>query len=267
MTAEQNKELTILFARLDDLCGAAMQGDLAATSFLSPRELHFSGKYLSSRGMSSRFLSWGGYPDAERKRIFILPDYIENVCEYGELSAYGFDDEFFAGVEVIGSGYRKLSHRDFLGSVLGLGLERSVVGDIVVYDEDKPRAVILCDKVVAAFICENLFKIGSDTVKVREVSLADIELPERRFLHIGDTVASPRLDGVVSALISVSRERAKEIVADGAVELDYETCERPDKTVSDGSLLTVRGYGKFRINSLGDKTKKGRFRLDADKYV
>ena len=266
MTREQEKEMTILFARLDDLCGAAMQGELAATSFLSPRELHFSGRYLASRGMSSRFISWGGYSDAERKRIFILPEYIENIGEYSELSLYGFDD-VLSCVEVLGSGYRRLSHRDFMGSVLGLGLERSVIGDIVVYEGEKPRALIICDKAVASFICENLLKIGSDTVKVRELSLADMEPPERRYQHITDTVASPRLDGVVASLISVSRERAKEIVSDGAVELDYEVCERPDKTVSGGSLLTVRGFGKFRINSLNDKTKKGRIRLDADKYV
>ena len=91
--------------------------------------------------------------------------------------------------------------------------------------------------------------------------------PKRKFLHVSDTVASARLDGVISSLISVSRERAKEIVLDGAVEVDYEECLRPDKLLTSPCIVTVRGFGKFRINSLVDKTKKGRTRLDADKYV
>ncbi len=263
---ELNKETAILFARLDDLCGVAMQGQLAYTPFLSPRELHFSEKYLASRGMSNRFISWGGYEGAERKRIFILPEYIDTPLEYSSLLEYGFED-FFATVEVKGSGYRSLSHRDFLGSVLGLGLERSVIGDIIVFDEEKPRAIIFCDKAVADFICENLLKVGSDNVKTGEVLTSDVKIPEKKFLHIEDTVASQRLDGVIAALLSLSREKAKEIVLDGVVELDFETCERPDKVVMSACIITVRGHGKFRINSLCDKTKKGRLRLDADKFV
>ena len=71
---EINKETAILFARLDDLCGVAMQGQLASTPFLSPRELHFSEKYLLSRTRDCGFISWGGYEGAERRKIFILPE-------------------------------------------------------------------------------------------------------------------------------------------------------------------------------------------------
>ena len=188
MTTDKTKEMEILFARLDDLCGAAMQGILAATSFLSPRELHFSGRYLASRGMDSHFIVWGGYDGAERAKIFILPEYIEGPCTYASLLDYGFD-EAFSAIEVQGSGYRALTHRDFLGSVLGLGLERSVIGDIVIFNEEKPRAIIFCDKAVSGFICENLLKVGSDAVRLGEVSLDKISIPEKRFVHISDTVA------------------------------------------------------------------------------
>ena len=191
---------------------------------------------------------------------------MEGVKEYREFSEFGFEGDISC-VEVRGSGYRNLSHRDFLGSVLGLGLERDVIGDILVYDGDVPRAIITCEKTVSGFICENLVKVASDTVKARVLGEGEIELPERKFFHITDTVASSRLDGVVASLISVSRERAKEIVLDGAVEVDYELCERPDKALTEACIITVRGFGKFRINSLADKTKKGRIRLDADKYV
>ena len=266
MTAQEDKSLSILFARLDDLHRSADRGLLGGTSFLSPRDLHFALLHLRAKGLSSRAIAWGGYTDAERKRLYILPEFMEGVDEYRDFAEYGFESDISC-VEVRGSGYRKLSHRDFLGSVLGLGLERDVVGDIIVYDGDVPRAIIMCDRAVAQFICENLVKVGSDTVKARELSADEIELPERKFLHITDTVASSRLDGIVASLISVSRERAKEIVLDGAVEVDYEICERPDKALMGACIIAIRGFGKFRINSLADKTKKGRIRLDADKYV
>ena len=268
MVAGEDKSLSILFARLDDLYRSADQGLLGSTSFLSPRDLHFALTHLRTTGRSDRVVLWGGYDAAERQKLYILPDFMDGAKEYGEFSLYGFESDISA-VEVKGSGYRKLSHRDFLGSVLGLGLERDVVGDILVSEGegDVPRAVIICDTAVSAFICENLVKVGSDTVKTRVLDTGSIVPPKRKFLHVSDTVASARLDGVISSLISVSRERAKEIVLDGAVEVDYEECLRPDKLLTSPCIVTVRGFGKFRINSLVDKTKKGRTRLDADKYV
>ena len=74
-------------------------------------------------------------------------------------------------------------------------------------------------------------------------------------------------DCVVAALCSLSREKARVAVVNGLFEVDYEICERPDRTLTAPCTVTVKGYGKFRINSLCDKTKKGRLRLDADKYV
>ncbi len=266
MTVSEDKSLSILFARLDDLHRSADRGLLGGTSFLSPRDLHFALSHLRSTGAWARVVAWGGYADAERKKLYILPEFMEGVGEYGTFAEYGFEGDISA-VRVLGSGYRKLSHRDFLGSVLGLGLERDVVGDIIVSDGEKPSAIIICDKAVSAFICENLSKVGSDTVCAKVIEGQDIEPPERKFLHISDTVASERLDGVVASLISVSRDRAKEIVLDGAVEIDYEVCLRPDKALTSPCAVSIRGFGKFRINSLAEKTKKGRIRLDADKYV
>ena len=266
MIANEDKSLSILFARLDDLHRSADRGLLGGTSFLSPRDLHFALRHMCEAGASDRAVAWGGYADAERKKLYILPDFMEGVGEYGDFAEYGFEADIFA-VKVVGSGYRALSHRDFLGAVLGLGLERDVIGDILVNEGEKPYAIIICDKAVSEFICENLVKVGRDTVRASLLDGKDIAPPERKFLHISDTVASPRLDGIVASLVSRSRECAKEIVIDGAVEVDYEVCVRPDKALTSPCTVTVRGFGKFRINSLADKTKKGRIRLDADKYV
>lgn len=264
--APEDKDISVLFARLDDLYRSADQGLLGSTSFLSPRELHFAMMHLRLGGQSTRVIEWGGYDEAERKKLFILPEYMEGVTDAASFSDYGFEIGISC-VSVKGSGYRALSHRDFLGSVLGLGLERDAIGDILIYAEQKPRAVIICSVAVADFICENLKKVASDTVSASKAELADIVLPERKFLHIADTVASARLDAVVASLLSLSRDKAKNIVLSGYVEVDYEICERPDKVVLAPSTVTIRGAGKFRINSLSDMTKKGRIRLDADKYI
>ena len=199
----------LLFARLDDLCSYADGGELKSSCFLSPRDLHFSRAHLERIGKKERYIEWGGYVDAERKKIFVLPEYMEDVTSYDELSRYGYNEDISA-VKVQGSGYKKLSHRDFLGSVLGLGLKRDVVGDIIAKEDG---AVIICEAAVADFICETLTKVGSDTVKVSKIVLDESFSAERRFQRITDTVPSARLDAIVASVCSLSRTRAKEIKA------------------------------------------------------
>ena len=132
---------------------------------------------------------------------------------------------------------------------------------------DVPRATVICEQNVARFICDTLTKVGSDTVSAKMTELTEITPPERKFSHISDTLASPRADCVVAAVCSLSREKARVAVVNGLLEIDHEICERPDKTVEAPCTISVKGFGKFRINSLCDKTKKGRLRLDADKYI
>lgn len=257
-----NKDIEALFARLDDLIKRAAHGEVGVSAFFSPKELYYARAFLQRRG--SAFVEFGGYRDAERKRIYVLPDYMDGVREAEELADFGAEIGICA-LEVRGSGFCKLSHRDFMGAVLGLGLERSVIGDIVLTDDD--TAVILCDSTIAPFLETSLESVGKDRVKVSKVALDGDFAPERRYAQINDTVASARLDCVVGALCSLSREKARQAVIDGAVEVDYETWERPDKDVTPVCLVSVRGFGKFRVLSLNDKTKKGRFRLEAQKFL
>jgi len=152
-----------------------------------------------------------------------------------------------------------------MGAVLGIGIERSVVGDIVILEEN--TAVIICDDAISPFLESNLDSVGKDKVKVSKLALDENFAPQRSYAQINDTVASARLDCVVGALCSLSREKARQTVLDGAVEVDYEVREQPDKEVKPVCIVSVRGFGKFRINSLSDKTKKGRFRLEAEKFL
>ena len=253
-----------LLKRIDDLYRQCERTNAVThTTFLTPAEQHHLGQALGRRG---EWLFAGGYDAAERKRLFCLPPYMQGSDEQ-MLSAYLADTfaETLIPLEIRGSGYRDLTHRDYLGAILNLGLERSAVGDLCV--PDKSRAVLFCDRVIADFLCENLTRVANDAVRVAPVALPDDFDGGHKFRRITDTVASPRADSVVAALANLSRERAQALFREGMVEIDYEPADKPDRAVFEGTILVIRGKGKFVIRSLADTTKKGRVRLVADQYL
>ena len=137
----------------------------------------------------------------------------------------------------------------------------------MVSDTAPIKAVIFCDATIAPFLLSEWKKVGNDTVRISEIEPTALELPARRFADVYDTIATPRLDSVVASLCRLSRDRAKTAVESGLVELNFETEERPDRTVEEGAILSVRGFGRFRILSVSEQTKKGRCRLMAQKYL
>ncbi len=260
---DKSAEHYALEARMEDLCAKAEKGEVALSDFLSPSDRQLAAAHLGSLG--ARMILYGGYEDAERQRIYILPDYMEGVRDICELCEYGADI-CISALLVLPSGFsRRLTHRDFLGAVLNTGLDRAVIGDILV-DEDG-TAVIFCDSAITEFLLAELTRVANDKVKVSEVSLDEVTVPERKFADINDTVASPRLDCVVGALCSLSRDKAKAAVLSGLVELDFIPESRPDREVREGANVSVRGNGRYRVVTLSDKTRKGRYRLFAQKYL
>lgn len=238
---------------------------MGESEFLSPRLCHYGEGYLQRRGMG--FFSYGGYGEAERRKLYVLPDYMTDGTaepDRERLAEFGYTTHLSA-VSVQGSGYRVLTHRDFLGSLLGLGLERSVLGDLIVTEEGR-AALVFCEERIVPFLLGEWTKVASDTVKVRPCDPTEVALPPRQFIPIQDTVASPRLDAVVASLCRLSREKARELVLNGLVEMNYESEERPDRTVTPPTQISVRGFGKYRVTELGDLTKKGRLRLRAEQY-
>ena len=170
-----------------------------------------------------------------------------------------------SAVRVRGSGFRKLAHKDYLGSVLALGLERDVVGDIVV--EDDFSAIVFCDPGISSYILQSLTRIGSDAVRTEIMDISSDFKVERQFEEVRDTVASPRLDCIVAALAGLSREKAQLVIRAEEVDVDYVKEPRVDRQVGEGSIVTIRHKGKFILRSIGEQTKKGRYRLVADKYI
>ena len=268
---KRDDEIKLLLARVDELCDRALRGRFVHTDFLTPREAKHAMEQLRRRGEAHRARLHGGYAMAERCCLLLFPDDVTDAYAdatepptAAELLAMAGEDDPVAAIAVRGSGYRTLSHRDYLGSLLSLGLEREVLGDIALDGND---ATVLCMAHMMPFLLENVERIGGDAVRVSQTHVAPDFDGGRKFAPIQDTVASARLDCVVAALCNWSREAAQTAVRDGLVELDYECEMRPDHTLEPPCIISVRGTGKFVLRELGTLTKKGRIRLYADKYL
>lgn len=253
-----------LLARAEELLARARNGEITYTAFLTPAEQHALTRAMPWARDEMR--ADGGYPAAERARILFLPPYLADLDE--DALAECLQDtreECLIPLQIRGSGFRELYHKDYLGAVLNLGIERDAIGDLCVCDTH--TAVLFCDRVMAQFLTESLTRVANDAVKISRVTLADGFDGGRKFQQITDTVASPRADGVVAALANLSRERAQAMFREGLIEIDYEPAEKPDQQLEAGCVIVIRGKGKFIIRSLGEQTKKGRTRLLADKYL
>ena len=277
--AMQDETIRHLLSRLDDLCDRGARGEAAVSPYLTPREAKYARIHLSARMRNGTAVLWGGYPEAERVRVFVLPDYTEGLVDPEALSSHpvaalaeaGLEDladtlrEAVRPASVKGSGFRDLTHRDYLGSILGLGLERDAIGDILI--PDAHNAILFTDTRVGDFLKTSLEKVATDTVKVGRVPEGTSLAGTRRLQPISDTVASERLDCVVAALCNLSREKAQMTVRSGLCELDYETVEDCSATVVAPAVISVRGYGKFAVHAFDGTTRKGRVRLVAGKYI
>lgn len=274
-----DESISALYARLDDLSAAAARGETAVSAFLTPREAKYARAALSHRLAAGTALLFGGPADAERVRAVLLPEYLEGLTDpvslaadpCAALAAAGFDDvcgtltSAVCAVRIRGSGYKTLSHRDYLGSILGAGLDRDAVGDIIV--ENDCTASVLCGSRIADFLTTNLERIGADAVRTERLPAGEYPRAERRTRPISDTVASERLDCVVAALCNLSRDKAQTLIRAGLCEMDYESVDACDARVEPPAVISCRGYGKFRVLPFEGETKKGRIRLRAEQYV
>lgn len=274
-----DEAIAALLARLDDLCAAAARGETAVSAFLTPRQSKYARVHLTRRLACGTAVLTGGPADAERVRAVILPDYTEGLIDPAALAAApyetllqtGFDDiadalaQSVCAVRITGSGYQTLTHRDYLGAILGAGLDRDTVGDILV--EDDHTATVLCGFRIADFLAVSLERIGSDTVRVSRLPAGEYPPVTRRTKPLSDTVASERFDCVIAALCNLSREKAQTLIRAGMCEMDYEVVDECDTSVEPPCVISARGYGKFRVLPFEGETKKGRIRLRAEKYI
>ena len=222
------------------------------SGFLSESESLAAEKFLAYMG-TGEYRFFGGYEGAQRLMLCVYPEYCQPEEGDFPLRVIRFDSR----------GASSLTHRDYLGSLMSLGIERSRTGDIVC-DENGAYAV-LCPE-AADMAVMSLTKIGRVGVKVR---FADGETVARedKFSEMTATVASLRLDCIVAAAVRVSREKAAVLIRSGSVSVNHGITESVSENVSEGSVLSVRGAGRFILSEIGGSTKKDRVRITIRKYI
>lgn len=264
----------LLEARVLDAVEKYEKGAVACLSFLTPGERRRAERVLRAAGNFGQAWAFGGYPDAERASLFLLPEYLTDClpaplgeCDTEEIRALLGEevDRDVCAVKIKGSGFRTLSHRDFLGSILGLGIERDAIGDIAV--QDAYSAVVFCPQKIAQFLLESLERVGNDAVRVSPYVPDEGFTDGKKYRPVSDTVSSARLDCVVAALCNLSREAAQTAVRTGLVEVDFEPVERTDLILTPPATISVRGYGRFILRDFDGETRKGRLRLRADQLI
>ncbi len=250
-----SSEDRLLLAKLWDKVNAGMRKNIPEnTCFLSPRELEMA-RYLF--GEQDGLYPFGGYENAERKMLVFLPDYLDKTALYDENSpCICMRATFFQGDSP--------SHRDFLGALMGAGIGRETVGDICV---DKGSCDFFVTAEIAPYLQQNFNSARRTKLRLQQVPLMEANIPEPEVGEIRDTLASLRLDSVISSGFRIGRNLAVQYIASGKAAIDGLPCEKPDKPVPEGAKISVRGLGKIQLAGINGKTKKDRISVIIHRYV
>jgi len=245
----------LLLAKLWDKITAGMRKNIPAnTCFLSPRELEMT-RYLF--GDVPGLYAFGGYADAERKMLIYLPEYLEADALYDSDSP----------CVCLRAGFYQAdspSHRDFLGALMGAGIGRETVGDICV---GKSQCDFFVTAEMAPHLLQSFTSAGRAKLHLSQIPLTQAQIPEPEVREIKDTLASLRLDSVISSGFRIGRSLASQYISAGKASIDGLPCEKPDKPVAEGSRVSVRGLGKIRLVQINGKTKKDRISVVIHRYV
>ncbi len=220
----------------------------AATDFLSPAQLAQARELLRLAGFpETGCAALGGYETAERRLLLFLPDWLE-----------AEDAQTQSPIRCLRAAFReeyKLTHRDFLGSLMGMGIVREKVGDILV-GPDSADLIVL--DTVADFLLQSWDSAGRARLSVSAIEPDNLHIPAVSCREARDTVSSLRLDAVASSGFRMARGKAAALIESGKVQVNWRECVKPDKLLTAGDTVSARGFGKFELAEVGGVTKKGR---------
>lgn len=264
------KDEQMLMRRIKDLIRSSYQQGYAKYSgFLSLAEQDllyqtFIQEFGNQHEDSFPVSSWGGYEQAERKMFCFLP---ENTYEIEDKTDFPLR---CVKVSFANRKYgEELTHRDYLGTLMGLGIERNQIGDIIIIrNEDSLSTIdayIFCVADKIDLILE-INRIRHTTVKCELVDIYDFHY-EPRYRDIKGSVASLRLDAVLSIAIRTSRNQGLQLIRDGNIYLNGRCCTENAKILQNGDVISVRGHGKYLLQHNGTCSKKGRCQITVKQYI
>lgn len=242
-------ESQLLLSRVEDAIQSVEYGEDGFLGFLNEVEASQVSSYLNNRGVA--FALFGGYPQATRVYLGIN-------CSS---DTHSFP---ITPIVITSKGSRTLSHRDYLGSIMGLGIKRECVGDIVLLSDT--QAVVFIRSEMYPHIKRDLDKVARDSVIVSEYTGDTSELSSKKE-ELRLIVSSMRIDNVVSSLVNCSRSKASDLIADDCVFCNYFQIKKPSAIISSGDVISIRGYGKYIIGENIGKSRRDNLIINVLHYV
>jgi RNA-binding protein YlmH len=250
-----DKEEKLTFAKiLDTITLVDKQKSIVFSSFLNPAILiKMDGIMKNFENLDVKYKPFGGIEEAERKMVAFYPANIEvEDLNFPIISLSVTYNQKYS---------KSLTHRSFLGSIIGLGLDRSVIGDIIVKEEE---TIIFVSNTISEYIIANLEKVGSTKVNVSNNN--KIIKKEDIGKEMTVSVSSMRLDNILASVFKISRSKSNEFIKSGKVFINWNVVLNASKTTEVGDLITLRGFGRIKIKEVLRKSKKDKFILDIIKY-
>jgi photosystem II S4 domain protein len=233
---------------LDQADQAIKTWEVVCTDFLSPPELA-EAKTVLGRLTEVSALAWGGYPQAERQRLAIARPDLPLEPAQVELTVLSIAGNFL---------FDPASHRDFLGAILGTGIVREKVGDILVLGERGAQAIVVPELV--EFFQQSLTQVRTVPVKVSPIAVEELQVREPRKKELATVEASLRLDAIASAGFGMSRSKMVDLISGGEVRVNWKEISQPSHALKDGDLVAIRGKGRLTVGEVV-VTKKNRYRV------
>lgn len=220
---------------------------VVTTDFLDPYERYLAKSILNAFD-EIKYIEDGGTSLSERKIITIFPYYLDGDSLDLKLSFLRIKGDL-----------EDLSHKDFLGGLLSIGIKRSKTGDIFIHNDYTDLVV---KEEIGSYIFLNLEKIGNRKVTITEIEKKELSEPVNKFREERKFVASLRVDLVLSSIYNLSRQDSINIIKSGNVRVNWEKIIKPSKELCEGDVISVRGYGRAILYSIDGISKKGRFHVN-----
>ncbi|HHY83246.1 MAG TPA: RNA-binding protein [Clostridiales bacterium] len=237
----------------DDINKVLMDYKAVGTSFFDPVASKAVEQFLSGFN-DVKYYKYGGHEHAERTVFVIYPFYMDKP-----------DCPFIKALRILWNPkYHRIDHRDILGSLIGSGIKREKIGDIIV---ESGMAHVFISSELAPYVENNLLRIGKAAVSVQAVSCEEAVVSNPKTKIIRTTVASPRLDSIISACFGLSRTKALPLITNGKVRVNWDLVQKPDFLVSPGDMLSVRDMGRGKVSEFHGTTKKDRLLVVLEKYI
>lgn len=246
-------EMSILLHHVEDLCRRSQEQCMQVhTSFLNGGELA-AARHVVKQYPDLEEVAVGGFAECDRNILCIFPSFLTFHEEQVPLDL----------LKITLRSQDRLTHRDYLGSLLGLGVHRERIGDIYCFPG---HAFVAVDHTIATYLESQLEKVGRRSVQeVCTVSAGEVCI-RREYEEITDTIPSPRLDCVVAGVVRLPRAKAQELIRNGLVEVDHICRTKNDQEVTSGQVLSIRGHGRYIVDDMSQVTRKGRLVLHVRKY-